>query len=82
MSGKLFQRDAFSDVTEFKKRLLGESEQFANAFTQHLMRYALARELTPGDRVVTHKIVRELGSEGYPIQKLIRALVQTENFLD
>ena len=82
VSGKLFQRDAFSDVTEFKKRLLGESEQFANAFTQHLMRYALARELTPGDRIVTHKIVRELGSEGYPIQKLIRALVQTENFLD
>ena len=54
VTGKIFQQNEFRDVLEFKKNLTNQADQFAFAFTEHLMRYALARELSPKDLSLIH----------------------------
>ena len=79
-SGSLSQ-NSFTSVSEFKKGLLSDVDRFAEAFAQHFMRYALARELTPKDRVAVREIAAGLRDKGYPVRSLIHSVLQTESFL-
>ena len=78
-SGSLSQQ-SFATAGEFTERLLGESDRFAEAFAEHLMRYALARELTPKDRVAAREIAAELQDRDYPMRSLIQSVLKTESF--
>ena len=68
-------------VVDFKASLLKEDRRFARAFTGHLLRYALARELTPADSLTIDEIVAATESEKYRLRSLIRQVVLSENFL-
>ncbi|MCP4814603.1 MAG: DUF1592 domain-containing protein, partial [Planctomycetaceae bacterium] len=59
-SGKLFGEIEFSDIVSFKAALMSRPEVFTRAFTEHMMSYALGRELKVTDKLVVDKIVRNV----------------------
>ena len=64
-SGKLFGEIEFADIVSFKAALMSRPEVFTRAFTEHMMSYALGRELKVTDKLVVDKIVRNvLADEG------------------
>jgi hypothetical protein len=79
-SGKLFNRLAFGSVEEFKGALLEERERFARGLAGHLLKYALGRELTPGDQPALHRMVKASAAEGYRLRGLLREVILSEPF--
>lgn len=79
-SGKLLQMHEFGDVVAFKQLLIDEKRRFAEAFTEHLFRYALARELTPHDSLTIESILEKCEQDGFRIQSLIREIVLSKSF--
>ena len=58
-----------------------EDKRFAKAFTDHLLRYALARELLPQDTLTVESIVNDAKKEGYRLKSLIHKVILSEAFL-
>lgn len=80
-SGTLLKTYDFADVVDFKEALVKEQRRFAKAFTAHLLRFALARELGPADSLAVDQIVSNAEPEGFRLKSLIRELVLSETFL-
>ena len=72
---------AFDDVVRFKQLLHQERHRFANAFTAHLLRFALARDLGPADAVAVDEIVEAAGQNDFPLRNVIRQVVLHEKFV-
>ena len=81
-SGTLFRRHAFDGAVGFKGAIVAERERFARAFTAHLLRFALGRDLIPADRLVIDGILSRSARQGHAIKALIRGVVQSESFRD
>lgn len=81
-SGTLFRRHAFDGAVGFKGAIVAEQERFARAFTAHLLRFALGRDLVPADRLVIDGILSRSARQGHAIKALIRGVVQSESFRD
>ena len=79
-SGKLMKKHEFNSVVEFKNALVEEDRRFAKAFSQHLLRFALGRELNPSDALAVDEIVATGGKDNYRLQSLIRAVVLSDSF--
>jgi len=79
-SGKLFGRVAFKTIEEFKDGLLAERERFARAFAGHLLKYALGRELVPGDRPTLDRVVSATAGGGHRMRDLMKEIVLSETF--
>jgi len=79
-SGTLFRSHPFEGAVGFKGAILAERERFARAFTSHLLRFALGRELVPADRVSVDGILRRTAAQGHPIKALVRGVVHSESF--
>ena len=54
--------------------------QIAKAFTAHLLRFALARELGPVDTLTIDHIVSQAESSDYNLQTLIREVIRSQSF--
>ncbi|MAI73625.1 MAG: hypothetical protein CMM01_22370 [Rhodopirellula sp.] len=80
-AGTLMTKYAFDDVVRFKKLLHRERHRFANAFTAHLLRFALARDLGPADAVAVDEIVEAAGENDFPLRNLIREVVLHQSFV-
>ena len=80
-SGTLFRQHPFENVVSFKDSLVSEKARFARAFSEHLLRFALARELLPSDRLAVDEILGRTSTRGFTIKSLIRELVASESFL-
>ena len=80
-SGVFLKKHPFSGIVEFKQSLLKEDRRFATAFTGHLLRFALARELTPADSLAVDAIVNKTAGENFRLKTLIREVVRSEPFL-
>jgi hypothetical protein len=80
-SGTLLKKYDFTDIVEFKKALVKEDQRFAKAFTAHLLRFALARELTPADTLVVDEIVARAEPERFKLKSLIREVILSDEFL-
>lgn len=80
-SGRLMRKHDYAGAVDFKASLLKEERRFAKAFTGHLLRYALARELSPADSLTIDEIVSATESEDYRLRSLIRQVVLSERFL-
>ena len=80
--GTLFRRHPFNDAVAFKGAILAERERFVRAFTAHLLRFALGRELVPADRLVIEGIVRRTAPHDHAIKAMVRAVVQSDSFRD
>ena len=52
-------RDRFQDVIGLKNALLANPEWFIRAFSEHLLAYALGRELDITDKPALDKVVRQ-----------------------
>lgn len=76
-SGTLLRKYPFSDVVEFKASLVKEDQRFARAFTSHLLRFALARELGPADSITIDAIAGKTEKEHFPLRSLIREVAIT-----
>ena len=79
-SGRLFQKHDFDDVVRFKASLVEENRRFAKAFTAHLLRFAIARELRPGDSLTVDAIVDKAEQDQYALQTLLREVILSDHF--
>lgn len=79
-SGILMRKYDFNSVTQFKESLVKEKRRFAKAFTEHLLRFAIARQLTPTDTIVVDAILSKTESDDFRLQSLIREVVLSESF--
>ncbi|MEI6234803.1 MAG: DUF1588 domain-containing protein [Planctomycetota bacterium] len=79
-SGTLLKKHAFKDVVEFKESLLKEKKRFAKAFTAHLLRFALARELTPADAFAVDQIVEKTAGTDFKLKAIIREILCSSSF--
>ena len=59
-SGKLFGEAEFKDIEQFKDAILARPEKFIRAFTEHLLSYALGRELKVTDKPAIDRVTRRV----------------------
>ncbi|MFN0017238.1 MAG: DUF1588 domain-containing protein [Pirellulaceae bacterium] len=79
-SGTLFRKYPFSGIVEFKDSLAKENERFARAFTGHLLRFALSRELVPADSLTIDSIIKRTEGENFRLKSLIREVILSDVF--
>ena len=70
--GTLLRTYPFDGVVGFKQSLAKEDQRFARAFTSHLLRFALARELGPADSITIDTIVSKTARADFRLRSLIR----------
>ena len=79
-TGTLLRKYPFKDVVKFKESIVTEDKRFAKAFTAHLLRFALARELTPADTLVVDKIVNQTEDDQFRLKSLIAEVIRSDRF--
>ena len=79
-SGTLMRRYDFENVVDFKQALTREERRFAVALTQHLLRFALTRELNAYDTLSAESIVESTSEEGMRLKDLIREVALSRSF--
>ena len=62
-SGKLFGEEEFKDIEQFKDAILARPEKFMRAFSEHLLSYALGRELKVTDKPAIDRITRRVTAD-------------------
>nr|PZN62985.1 MAG: hypothetical protein DIU62_11625 [Pseudomonadota bacterium] len=65
---------------ELARAILARPDQFAQAFTERLMVYALGRPLRPADMPAVRRIVREAGRQEYRLEALVQGIVASDAF--
>ena len=80
-SGTLLRKYPFEDIVLFKQALVKENKRFAKAFTSHLLRFALSRELSPADSLTVEAIVERVEKENFRLKSLIREIILNDSFL-
>ncbi|MBX9885980.1 MAG: DUF1592 domain-containing protein [Novosphingobium sp.] len=71
---------AFSGFAGLQQILLGRREEFARAFTERLMTYALGRGLTPQDMPAVRSIARDAAKDDWRVQTIIKGIVMSPGF--
>jgi hypothetical protein len=56
--------------------------RFAKAFTAHLLRFALSRELGPADSITINSIVDRSEQGDYALRSLVREIAQSDVFVN
>jgi mono/diheme cytochrome c family protein len=79
-SGKLFNRQEFKTIEQFKDALLSEKARFARGLAGHLLKYALGREVTSFDRPALDQIVATSAADGYRLRGMMRQVILSEPF--
>lgn len=79
-SGRLLKKYDFAGIAEFKKSIVSEDKRLARAFASHLLRFAVARELTPADSLEIDDIVSHTQADGYRLRSLIRQVALSKSF--
>jgi hypothetical protein len=79
-SGTLLRKYKFNDIVRFKNSIIKEDRRFAKAFTAHLMRFALSRELTPGDTLTIDRIVNKTAKNNFRLKSLIKEVISSKSF--
>ena len=70
----------FSGLAGLQQILIARKDEFASAFTERLLTYALARGIGARDQPVVRSIARAAAADGYRIQTIIKAIVASEPF--
>lgn len=73
-TGTLVRKHSFSNATDFKAAIVTEKQRFARAFIAHLLRFSLARELTPADSFTVDEILSRTAADDFKLQVLIREI--------
>ncbi len=80
-SGTVLRKYQFDGVIQFKDALVREDRRFAKAFTEHLLRFALSRELSPADSIAVDSIVNKTEKEEFKLKSLIREVALSDCFV-
>ncbi len=80
-SGTLLRKYEFKDIVRFKESITKEDRRFAKAFTAHLMRFALSRELTPGDTLTIDRIINKTAKNNFRLRSLLKEVIRSKSFL-
>ncbi len=80
-SGELPDGTRFSSPAELKTALAAHPERFAWTLTERLLTWALGRQLEADDMPAVRRILRESAGDNYPMQSLIRGVVESAPFL-
>ncbi len=79
-AGVLFRKHQFNDVVEFKDAILVEKDRFIRGFAEHLLSFALAREIGAADQLALDRIVEATANDDYKIQTLIKHVILSKPF--
>ncbi len=79
-AGILLRKYKYADIVGFKESLIKEKRRFAKAFTRHLLRFALSRELAPVDILTVDTIVKRTEKEDFKLKSLIREVIYSDSF--
>jgi hypothetical protein len=79
-SGELFGKLKFQNIVEFKDALLQHPELFMRAFAEHMLSYALGRELTLADEPAVNQILESTLETHGQFTTVIREIVQSKAF--
>ena len=79
-SGKLFGEIEFTDIISFKDALMSRPKEFMTAFTEHLLSYALGRDLTVSDQPTVQQIVQQVYADHGRISTLILEIAKSHSF--
>jgi hypothetical protein len=77
-SGELPDGRAFDDANDFKRLLLEDREQFAEAFVEHLCTYGLRRVITVDDREAIQSILDDAKRNEYRLKDMVRAVALSD----
>ena len=77
----MLRKYPFDGSVRFKDALSKENRRFAKAFTAHLLRFALSRELSPVDVLTIDAIVDKTEKENFKLKSLIREVILSDRFL-
>lgn len=77
-SGELPDGRAFDDANDFKRLLLEDREQFAEAFVEHLCSYGLRRVITVDDREAIQSILDDAKRNEYRLKDMVRAVALSD----
>jgi hypothetical protein len=81
-SGTLMRKYKFKDIVDFKESLSRQKRRFAKAFTGHLLRFAVSRELTPADSLTIDAIVDKTQPSDFKLRSLVREVVHSDTFFN
>ena len=81
-SGTLMRKHDFDGVVRFKELIVREDRRFAKAFTAHLLRFALSRELGPADSITINSIVDRSEQGDFTLRSLVREIAQSDVFVN
>ena len=70
----------FSDASELKRLLVGDTDKFASAFVEKLANYALRRAMTIDDRGALAAISTQAKTTDYKLRDVIETLVTSDLF--
>ena len=68
-------------MVEFKQAILKEKDRFTRAFAEHLLSFALGREITPEDSPALDDMVAQTVAANYSIRTLIEGVTQSGPFV-
>lgn len=80
-SGKLLRKYEFDGIVRFKESLTKEKHRFARAFTAHMLRFALARELIAADSIALDEIVAKTEKENFKLKSIVREVILSKEFI-
>ena len=79
-SGELFGKASFDDVVGLKDALLKNPEWFMRGFSEHLLAYALGRELEIHDKPAIDRIVRAVLADHGKFSTVVSEVVRSYPF--
>lgn len=80
-NGTIYGDRSYSNVIEFKDAILEERERYTRALTEHLVSFALARQLGVPDRFEIQKMVDHLVDSGDGLQDVLRTIMTSSLFI-
>jgi mono/diheme cytochrome c family protein len=78
--GELPDGTTFTGAAELKELLLAKSPQFARAFSEKMLTYALGRGLESYDKPAIEKIATRVENNGYRFSEVIGGIVESAPF--
>lgn len=79
-TGELFGTMPFKNIVELKDQLLEHPELFFQAFSEHMLSYAIARKLELEDSPVVDEIIAKVSADHGQFSTVVRAIVQSHLF--
>ena len=80
VSARMPDGTQFAGLSGLKRILLSQKDEFASAFTERLLTYALARGVDARDMPAIRTITRSAAADGYRIQTVIKGIVHSAPF--